>query len=335
MQKEMAIYNPYFRKNLLKSIIGLNLSDIRLTILKDFLPKFVDYKTIHQRTRIAIAANLEFSNGKTFYFRGLRPNHSELKSSFRASESIYTASHLATDKDQFPANTTIESREISISIADLIVEKSPNLFTVSNPITSSFLLKETPYFRTQIQDIRWFNPFAIRGFSLKFKDGSIINIYVGYKGTEGLFHIDLDDNIMDNGWLSRSSQFSQENDRSIERETLSLSNSTFLQKQLLEEKDLTNWNIINPIRFFKSHDDFLAATQKILKIHSTEIRQRQLSFLALLKQDFTVLNYGVPELTLAVNDEGKMKIVGPVDILPKLEENDFFLDRLIALWEMN
>ena len=87
----------------------------------------------------------------------------------------------------------------------------------------------------------------------------------------------------------------------------------------------------NPLDFI-NYNEFISYTKNIIDIYANDYGSLHIKFLSKLLNEINSLEYGIADLRFAILSNGSIKILKPIDIVLKLEENSFFINQLIDFY---
>lgn len=321
-------FNPFFRKNLLDSVRDAFLIDVCLFFSKNRFSKVKEEVNLDLLVKMAKHVSFHFSNKISLRFTGSKICEVELREISLERPLIFHKDQLC-DEDIERELKHTSGKTFSISIFDLILREQ-NWHSSKLRLKACYLLSETAVFRDRHGVSSWFNELGIRGINFHFSEVDI-NVFIGNKHIRNYVNMYFVNTSQD---LSRSDTF-----YNLGTTYTGITGQTFfipdvkLPVEILIEKEhhLIAHVLKNPLDFI-NYNEFISYTKNIIDIYANDYSSLHIKFLSKLLNEINSLEYGIADLRFAILSNGSIKILKPIDIVLKLEENSFFINQLIDFY---
>lgn len=328
-------YNPFFRKNLLKFLIGKELKNIEKITWGDKNNKSNFDKYFWSSSNSGLYS-LSFNDIKINI--GYHPPRI-----FEVYEDCY---EMKAPIQQFP--DLLQKQTGRILLPQKINEEKFRLdiLNVKNDaglknliglkVLDCFLLEQTNTFSQAIKygrSLSYLAAFKMVGFGLKFEKNKFLYVYLNFGPDSRAIIIET----LNNEWLEKDFFKISKNFITAETEVkshllhykikLPIVN---LDKFTIGKIEILDDSILKIASFTKFNVNELVL-ESILREYKTIDINRQIDFLESLKSDMKVNKYGLADLKFGLDLKLNFKVVKPVDIIPPIAENILFIDSITKI----
>lgn len=328
-------FDPFFRKNLLTSILDCHITDVCMCL--NLSSSFYDDKRYN---RIISSKNIDvlieysngiivrFSNSINLLFQKSAIESSELNEIHLIDQDVISIEQLQKNKDFYCGARYVD---FCLSLSDFFPETEGNLFT--NKIESFYLWKQGAAFSMQNIDMHYHNALNVRGFGLKLLDKQL-NLTLGDTINAKRYILDFDSSKMSLVEPSDDFYLPGSLTKSLFGREVFIPNIEIDPSVLININDSSIRHIFYSGLFISvaGRSYFETENMKQISFLLKNEKKTHIAFLLKLKKDFEDRNYGIPELKLAIGADYTLKIVEPFDITSTIDANMLFIRRLLSFY---
>lgn len=303
--------NPFFRKNLVNYIIGLNLKNIEFFYSKD-IPKVNQHKIIHDGSD---SITLVFENDFKVSLGYMPVRFLEIQ---EVTNEDFTWIIYPDKLSRISYGLKKVSNTLKISLKDDWVGK-----VIGQKVTQVYLLKETPKFIENYR-LNQRNLLCVRGICLEFGDRELSIYFIPFKN----IIVDFDKKALTSNLLTKSTSFYQNGKtvRSLSDDKIFIPIVNLTDKIIQRENMLsTSFLMVHSLQPISIDIDIL---YKMFNLHKFNV-QKQIKFLKDLKKDMIEYKYGIAEIKIGLDRLKNFKLIMPIDIILYNEEDITLIDSII------
>lgn len=328
LDKRHTQFDPFFREKIFERMVGSYLQDILVLLDKDYTGVFLSDKTIDEIVSLSYVIVLCMSNGMYVRFKSRTIYISEIN------EVIFLdGKAIQRERDYLELISTNRHERIYVSLFEIFEEKSKKFASKDNILIDYCLWKESPLFKERVNRRLW-NELWVRGFGLIFSEG-VLNLTLGEDPFSPPYKLEFNSEKME--FKTASKEFCPKGKLFMPQ----FNNYIYVPVVEIENDKVIHRNSKNITHFIHSGVFASGAVEVIFRKYdkekiislSADLRKNHISFLEELKTDFKQRQYGIPDVTLAICNDGSLKIVEPYDVTCYFDENDKFLDKILRFYQ--